>query len=116
HLGTVGVAIPLGYVVRFRSFLSLRYFDLYLIAFLQALIAFASNGAVVDKYVRSILTSDKTVPLGVVEPLYCAFHTLHLRASTYRHALSRDVSAQIAIFMRVVDSVNRVHYGEDLCL
>ena len=69
-----------------------------------------------DKYVRSILTSDKTVPLGVVEPLYCAFHTLHLRASTYRHALSRDVSAQIAIFMRVVDSVNRVHYGEDLCL
>jgi hypothetical protein len=40
----------------------------------------------VNEYVRAILASDKTVPFGVVEPLYCAFHTFHLRASTYRQA------------------------------
>ncbi len=49
-------------------------FEFHFIAFLQALIALGGDGAVVNKNVGPIGTSDESVPLRVIEPLDCAFH------------------------------------------
>jgi hypothetical protein len=37
------------------------------------------DGGVVDKYVRTLFDGDKTVPFGIVEPLYCSMsHVTYL--------------------------------------
>jgi len=60
-----------------RSFLTFGYFELYCIAFLQALIAFGRDRAVVHKNIGAIRAPDKSVPLRVIEPLDRAFQTFH---------------------------------------
>ena len=55
------------------SLLTFNNFELYLVAFLQALISFILDGAVVDKHVRAIFTTYETKSFGVVEPLYSSF-------------------------------------------
>ena len=50
----------------------------WLLAVLQALISLGGDSAVMDEHVRSIVPSDKSVPLGVIEPLYRSFHTFHV--------------------------------------
>jgi len=62
-----------------RAFWALSYFKFNLISFLQALVAFRRNCAVVHKYICSIFAADKTVSLGIVEPLYRTFQAFHLR-------------------------------------
>src|SRR5947209_773260 len=65
-------------VRRLRAFLALGDFEFHLITFLQALVTFSRDGAVMDENIGSIFASDKTVTLGVVEPLHRTFHTFHL--------------------------------------
>src|ERR1700719_3519263 len=69
----------LGYIRGLRSFLTLGNFELYRIAFLQALVAFGANRAVVDKYVWPIRAADEPVSLGVIEPLHSSFHAFHVK-------------------------------------
>jgi hypothetical protein len=57
----------------------LGYLKLDLIAFLQALIPFGRDRAVVNEDVSAIFAADKTVSLGIIEPLYRTFQTFHLR-------------------------------------
>src|SRR5437660_5822230 len=47
------------------------------------------------KHVGSILTSDKAIPFGIVEPLYCAFHTFHIRP--LEHVLFRCEAVQVTL-------------------
>src|SRR5439155_9802951 len=61
-----------------RSFRALSDFGFDCVSFLQALISLGGDSAVMDEHVRSIVPSDKSVPLGVIEPLYRSFHTFHV--------------------------------------
>jgi hypothetical protein len=54
------------------TFRSLDDVEFNLVAFFEALIALALNGAVMYEDVRSALTAKEAVTLCVVEPLYCA--------------------------------------------
>src|SRR5690349_5443245 len=44
------------------------------ISFLQGAITVANNGGVMNEDIGAIITPDKTVPLGIVEPLHFALH------------------------------------------
>ncbi len=59
-------------------------FKLDLIAFLQTLVTLGGDGAVVNKNIRPIFPADKSVALGVIEPLDGTFQTFHLPPS-YSH-------------------------------
>jgi len=49
--------------------------ELNLLTFLQAAKAVCLDGGEVNENVLAILAADKTIPLGIVEPLYCScFH------------------------------------------
>src|SRR5258706_10675687 len=65
-------------VCRLRSLLSFTNFELHRIAFLQALVALGSDGAVVYKNVGAIRATDEPVSLGVIEPFNRAFQTFHV--------------------------------------
>jgi hypothetical protein len=62
-----------------RSFLTLCDLELYLIAFLQALVAFRSDRTVVNKDIGAIVPSDKAIAFGVVKPLNRTFQSFHVR-------------------------------------
>src|SRR5208283_1295836 len=68
---------------RLRPFLSLHNLKLHRVALLQALVAFGGDGAVVNEYIRSIVAAEEAVSLGVVEPLYRAFQSFHVRPSFF---------------------------------
>src|SRR5579862_5447914 len=73
-------ALSLGcfdYVRGLRSFLAFGDFELHLVAFLQAFVAFRTNRAVVNEHVRSIVPADEPVPFRVVEPLHGSLQTFH---------------------------------------
>ena len=70
-----------------RALGALCYFKFNLIALLQALVTFRCNCAVVDEYIRPVFPADKTVALGIVEPLYRTFQAFHLRP--LRHGISQ---------------------------
>jgi hypothetical protein len=55
-----------------RAFLPLDDLKFDLIALLQAFVTFTGDGAIMDKYIRSIVAPKETVPLCVIEPLDCA--------------------------------------------
>jgi hypothetical protein len=61
-----------GDLVGLGTLCSLDDIELHLIAFLQALVSFALNGAVVDEHVCPALAAEETVAFCVVEPLNCA--------------------------------------------
>src|SRR5580704_5755172 len=60
------------------SLLAFGDFELYCVAFLQALVAFGSDCAVVYKNVGAIRASDEPVAFCVIEPLDGAFQTFHV--------------------------------------
>src|SRR5436190_14530451 len=78
--GTAELSLRLrfGDVRGLRSFLSLHDLELHCIAFLQALIAFRTNGTVMDEHVRPIVSPDKAVSFGVVKPLDRTFQVFHV--------------------------------------
>ena len=63
------------YVSRLLTLFAFNDFKFHIIAFLQALVSFACDGAEVNKNVWAIRSSDKPVSFCVIEPLYRAFHT-----------------------------------------
>lgn len=72
------------YIGRLRPFLSLDDLEFDSVALLQALISIASDGAVVDEDVRSTIAPQEAVALCIVEPLHCAFYTIHFVFSLFR--------------------------------
>lgn len=70
-----------------RSLLTLSDFELDLISFLQALITFRADRAIMNKDIRPIGTSDESVAFRVVKPLYCASQAFH--EPLFPHILTR---------------------------
>ena len=68
----------LGDVCCLWSFLAFGDFELYRVAFLQALVAFGSDRAVMYKNVGTIGAPDEPVAFCVIEPFYGAFQTFHV--------------------------------------
>jgi hypothetical protein len=66
-----------------RPFLTVDNLEFDHIAFLQALVTLGIQSAVVNEYIGTVLTPDKTKALSVIEPLYGSFqfHFLFLRAT-----------------------------------
>src|SRR5579872_70534 len=65
-------------ICRLRSFLTLHNLKLNRVALLQAFVAFAGNGAVVDEYVGPVVTSNEPVSFGIIEPLHSSFQSIHV--------------------------------------
>jgi hypothetical protein len=64
----------LDYVPSLRSLSTLNDLEFNRIAFVQALVSIAHYCRVMDKYIWTVIASDETVPLGVVEPFDLAPH------------------------------------------
>ena len=58
--------------------MALHDLELYLIAFLEALVAFRLHRAVMDENVWSTILTDESKTLSVVEPFHGAFDSRHL--------------------------------------
>ena len=67
-----------GHVFSLWTFLSLDDLELHVVPFLQALVAFACYGAVMNEYIRPIIATDKTEPLSIIEPLHFTLDAGHL--------------------------------------
>src|SRR5438445_965662 len=66
----------LGNVCGLRSLLSLHDFKLDRVALLKSAVPITHNGGVMHEDVTAILASDKSIPLGIIEPLHCSLHFL----------------------------------------
>ena len=66
-----------GYIHGLRTLWPIANLELNLIAFLKALVSFRADGAVVYKNIGTIVPSDETEPLGIVEPLDLPFNASH---------------------------------------
>lgn len=71
----VAALLNLNNVSGLRAFLPFNNLELDLVAFLEALIALGSDGAVVDEHIRAVLTPDKAETFCVVEPLHYSLET-----------------------------------------
>lgn len=63
--------------IRLGAFLAVYDIKLDFIAFLKRLVPIELNCRVVNEYIRSVLASDESVTLGVVEPLNLSFVLSH---------------------------------------
>ena len=71
-------AIPVAdYPVRLRAFLTIYDVELDFVALFERFISVQLNRRVVDEYVRSVITPDESVALGVVKPLNLTFVLSH---------------------------------------
>src|SRR5215467_13026337 len=68
----------LGHIGGLGALLSLNNLELDRVAFLQALITFGSDRAVMYEHVGAILSAKKTVTLRIVKPLNRTFQTFHV--------------------------------------
>jgi hypothetical protein len=117
-----GGALVADYLIRLWAFLSLNDVKFYFVAFFQTFISIDLDGAVMNKNVRSIVSSDKSVPFGVVEPLDLSGVLRHetypsLKAdsgwgSYYQPAFLRDAGKRGLVFLflwggRVRDSESK---------
>jgi hypothetical protein len=78
-----GLRVDLGDVGRLWPFLSLNDLELNLVALLQALVAFHSDGTKMYEDIGSAIASQKTIPFRVIEPLHAASKSLHLSSSSF---------------------------------
>ena len=67
-----------GYLIGLGSFRPLDDVELYLVTFLQGFVAVQLNRAVVYEDIRTVVTAEESVPLGIIEPLHCTFELRHL--------------------------------------
>jgi hypothetical protein len=74
--------LRLGHILCLGAFLPLDYFKFDGITFLKALVPFRLDGAVVNKDIGTIITTDKPEAFSVVEPLNCTFNSRHVPYST----------------------------------
>src|SRR2546422_10398274 len=66
----------LGNVCGLRSLLSIHDFEFDRHALLKSAVPVAHDCGVMHEDVTAILASDKSIPLGVIEPLHCSLHFL----------------------------------------
>jgi hypothetical protein len=85
----------LGDVGGLRTFSAFGDFELHGIAFLQALVAFGSDGAVMYKNVGAVGAPDESVSFCIIEPLDGAFQTFHVPPLSARLSVGgpKDVPA-----------------------
>src|ERR1700691_5319480 len=76
-VGGVGFIPEADTAIRLWAFLPFNNIELDLVAFFQRLVPIKLDCRVVDEYIRSVLTSDESVALGVVEPLNLSFVLSH---------------------------------------
>ena len=63
------------YVLCLPAFRAFYNVELNLLTFLQAAETIRLNGGEVHEYIFTVLAADKSIALGIVEPLYCScFH------------------------------------------
>jgi hypothetical protein len=72
-------------VLSLGAFLPLDDFELNVIAFLEAFVAFRLDGTVVDEHIRAVIAADETEALSVVEPFHFTFNSRHVSCSTVRN-------------------------------
>ena len=63
--------------IRLGTFLTLDDIKLDVIALFQRFISVQLDCRVMNEYIRTVFTSDESVALGVIEPLYFAFVLSH---------------------------------------
>ena len=63
--------------IRLRAFLPLDDIEFDVIALFQSLVTIQLDCRVVNEYIWPVITSDESVALGVVEPLYLPFMLSH---------------------------------------
>ena len=66
------------HLVRLWPLLALYDVELHIVAFFQTLVSVHLNGAVVYEHVGSVISTNKPVPFGVVEPLHFASVLSHV--------------------------------------
>jgi hypothetical protein len=71
-------------LISLRTLCSLDDVELDLIAFFQALVTFALNGAVMDEDIGPALAAEESVAFCIVEPLYGAFILCQWTDSLFR--------------------------------
>ncbi len=64
----------LDYIRRLRAFGSLNYLKLHGVAFLQGFVAVATDRRIVYKNIRTVISSDESIPFRIVEPFDCSAH------------------------------------------
>jgi len=92
---------------RLRAFWTLGYLKLYLVAFLQAFIAFGRDSAVMDEHIRSSITSDEAITFGIVEPFHRAFQTFHFAPPRARLAGPRTCLCPLMPFCGHAEGLSR---------
>jgi hypothetical protein len=80
---------------------SLRNFKLYRVAFLKTFVSFRIDGTVVHEYIRAIITSNETIPLGVIEPLDGSFQSIHLKPPGTNSFAAEAVPTDFAVIVRL---------------
>jgi hypothetical protein len=91
-----------GDVAGLRALLALDDLEFDVVAFLQAFVAFRTDGTVVNENIGTVITSDETEPLGIIEPLDLTFNARHLPSSVHvpavaqRDERSADISGKHA--------------------
>jgi hypothetical protein len=78
-------------------FLTVDNLEFHYIPFLKALVTLSIQSAVVNEYIGTIVTPDKTKALRVIEPLYGSFqfHFLFLRATGGLHRYQADTVREL---------------------
>jgi hypothetical protein len=66
------------HLIGLRAFAAFNNVEFYFVTFLEAFVAFALNGTVVDEDIGSTIPSEESVAFCVIEPLYGAFILTHL--------------------------------------
>jgi len=90
-----------------RTFGPLGYLKFDLVTLLQALVSFRRYRAVVHEYIRSVFPADKTVSLGIVEPLYRTFQTFHLRPLGHGTSLLQSMPPDFLPFSGYREGLSR---------
>ncbi len=63
--------------IRLRAFLAFYYVKFDFIAFFERFVPIQLDRRVMDEYIRPVITSDESIALGVIEPLYLTFVLSH---------------------------------------
>src|SRR5579875_1274908 len=87
-------------LIRLRALGALHDVELDLISLAKALVALLLDGAVMDEKIGRIGTSDKSIALGVIEPLNCSFVLTHGSDSSLDQvAHSKDLRREVSSFV-----------------
>jgi hypothetical protein len=72
-----------GHIRGLRALLPLHNLELDYIALLQTLVAFRSDGAIVDENVGAVFAANEAITFGIIEPFHRSLHTFHEPPGTF---------------------------------